>query len=172
MIEAGLSFRGCVEGIGTRRVRVTSRRITQSVLVGCVATHENILEKPPFRRRSSAKPGLSFWKICVWNLKMTKPDYVRAHRHSFRNRNELLLSRRCGCFYCGAIFSPAEVKEWVDEEEGKTALCPRCGIDAVIGANSDYPINADFLGLMAKHWFQRTQVAKQTKQTRQTRQTK
>jgi hypothetical protein len=63
-----------------------------------------------------------------------------------RNRDELLLSTRCGCFYCGAIFSPEEVEDWVDEEEGvgQTALCPRCGIDAVIGSYSGYPINADF----------------------------
>jgi hypothetical protein len=74
-----------------------------------------------------------------------------------RNRDELLLSERCGCFYCGAIFLPEEVKEWVDEEEsvGQTALCPRCGIDAIIGSNSGYPITADFLGIMKIHWFQK-----------------
>ena len=74
-----------------------------------------------------------------------------------RNGDELLLSERCGCFYCGAIFSPKEVKEWVDEEEGvgQTALCPRCGIDAIIGSSSAYPITADFLGIMKRHWFQK-----------------
>jgi len=62
-----------------------------------------------------------------------------------------------GTFYCGAIFSPKEVKEWVDEEEGvsQTALCPRCGIDAIIGSKSGYPITADFLGIMKIHWFQK-----------------
>jgi len=64
MIGTGSSFVGCIEGIGIRRDQVTSQRITRSVLVGYVATHENILEKPQFRKRSSAKPGLYFGKIC------------------------------------------------------------------------------------------------------------
>jgi hypothetical protein len=90
-----------------------------------------------------------------------------------RNRDELLLSERCGCFYCGAIFSPEEVEEWVDEEEGigQTALCPRCGIDAVIGSKSGYPITIEFLGLMRAHWFQINQT-NQRNQKNQTTQMK
>lgn len=87
---------------------------------------------------------------------MTKPAYVVAHRHSTHNRDEILTSERCGCFYCGAIFPPTEVKDWTDEqrEVGLTALCPRCGIDAVIGSKSGYPITVHFLGTMKEHWFQ------------------
>jgi hypothetical protein len=88
---------------------------------------------------------------------MTTPDYVQAHQHSMRNRDELLLSERCGCFYCGAIFSPEEVEEWVDEDQGvaQTALCPRCGIDAVIGSKSGYPMTTHFLGIMKIRWFEK-----------------
>jgi hypothetical protein len=91
---------------------------------------------------------------------MATPDYVCAHTHSMRNREEILSSERCGCFYCGAIFSLEEVKEWVDEEKGvgQTALCPKCGIDAVIGSKSGYPITADFLRIMKIHWFQKDQT--------------
>ena len=90
---------------------------------------------------------------------MTKPDYVLAHRHSIHNRDEILTSERCGCFYCGAIFPPMEIEDWVDEqgEIGLTALCPRCGIDAVIGSKSGYPITIDFFGMMKEHWFQMAQ---------------
>lgn len=86
---------------------------------------------------------------------MTTPDYIRAHRHSMYNREEILLSERCGCFYCGAMFRPTEVKDWTDEWEGigQTALCPKCGIDAVIGSQLDYPITIEFLELMKTHWF-------------------
>ncbi|MCJ7746259.1 MAG: cytoplasmic protein [Desulfobacterales bacterium] len=88
---------------------------------------------------------------------MTTPDYVRAHTHSKHNRDELLSSERCGCFYCRAIFLPKEVKEWTDEGEdvGQTALCPRCGIDAIIGSKSGYPITAEFLETMKTHWFRK-----------------
>jgi hypothetical protein len=86
-----------------------------------------------------------------------------------RNRDELLLSERCGCFYCGAIFLPVEVNEWTDEKEGvgQTALCPRCGIDAVIGSASGYPITADFMEMMKQYWFQRTEPIKETKKARE-----
>lgn len=64
-------------------------------------------------------------------------------------------SERCGCFYCGVIFEPSEIKNWVDEWEGvgQTALCPHCGIDSVIGAESGYPITEEFLTRMHAHWF-------------------
>lgn len=28
-----------------------------------------------------------------------------------------------------AIFGPQEIGEWIEDESGDTALCPRCGID-------------------------------------------
>jgi hypothetical protein len=37
--------------------------------------------------------------------------------------------------------------------EGQTALCPKCGIDAVIGSASGYPISREFLAEMHRHWF-------------------
>jgi len=48
------------------------------------------------------------------------------------------------------------VKDWTDEWEGvdQTALCPRCGIDAVIGSKSGFPITTEFLETMKTHWFQ------------------
>jgi hypothetical protein len=80
------------------------------------------------------------------------------------NRDEILSSERCGCFYCVEIFLPIEVKEWTDEKEGvgQTALCPRCGIDAVIGSESGYPTTTKFLKLMRSHWFKaaRNQIVK------------
>lgn len=86
---------------------------------------------------------------------MTTPDVIRAHRHSSRHRAEVLASAQCGCFYCRAIFKPAEINEWVDEWEGigQTALCPKCGIDSVIRSESGYPLTAEFLTAMNKHWF-------------------
>jgi hypothetical protein len=83
------------------------------------------------------------------------PDYIRAHRHSIRHREEVLASERCGCYYCGSIFPPADIEVWVDEWEGvgQTALCPKCGIDSVIGSASSYPITERFLAAMKAHWF-------------------
>ena len=59
-----------------------------------------------------------------------------------------------GCFYCRAIYEPAEIVEWIDDDDtgvGQTALCPRCGIDAVIAIREG--IDTEFLGAMHGRWF-------------------
>ncbi|MBB2961679.1 cytoplasmic protein [Methylobacterium sp. R2-1] len=61
-------------------------------------------------------------------------------------------SAACGCFYCLEVFAPDEIAEWIDEDA--TALCPRCGIDAVIGDLSGYPAGSvTFLRAMHQEWF-------------------
>ncbi len=86
---------------------------------------------------------------------MSDPDYVRAHAHSSGHRDELLRSEVCGCFYCLATFGPEEIEEWTDERGGvgTCAICPRCGIDSVIGSASGFPVTAEFLAAMHHHWF-------------------
>ena len=37
---------------------------------------------------------------------------------------------KCGCFYCCKTFNIGDVDEFVDD--GKTAICPKCGIDSVL----------------------------------------
>lgn len=90
--------------------------------------------------------------------KTQNKNLLSAHKHSIHNEKELSTGISCGCFYCLAIFEPAKIKEWisdktVDNHEEKTALCPRCGIDAVIGITSNYPITTEFLRKMQKYWF-------------------
>lgn len=50
---------------------------------------------------------------------------------SRRNRTALAESGICACFYCFNEYPFAQITEWIDD--GKTAICPRCGVDAVIG---------------------------------------
>ena len=83
------------------------------------------------------------------------PEEIRdAHTHATRHRSELLASEWCGCFYCGAIYSPVEITEWIDDDQ--TALCAKCGIDSVIGTKSGFPITSDFLAEMYRYWFAST----------------
>ena len=56
-------------------------------------------------------------------------------------------SVKCGCFYWCANFKPDEILEWAGEDNGRkgqTAICPRCGIDAVIGDKSGVDVSHDF----------------------------
>jgi hypothetical protein len=55
---------------------------------------------------------------------------------SSQHRSRLLASEKAACFYCFAEFDPASIIEWADgEPPGQTAICPHCGIDAVVGFN-------------------------------------
>lgn len=80
---------------------------------------------------------------------------IEAHKRSIFHRDEIEQSSDCGCFYCLEIFPPTEILDWVDQGDprGQTALCPKCGIDSVIGSASGFPIEKNFLREMHRHWF-------------------
>jgi hypothetical protein len=82
-------------------------------------------------------------------------DVIAAHTASSCHRAQIEASEQCGCFYCLSTFPPTAIEEWVDErdERGQTALCPRCGIDSVIGSKAGYPLTREFLKEMNRHWF-------------------
>ena len=50
--------------------------------------------------------------------------------HTIENKQQVLASQTCRCAHCLATFSGAEVTEFTDK--GKTAICPKCGVDAVL----------------------------------------
>lgn len=82
-------------------------------------------------------------------------ELVIAHKFSANHREQINCSDKCGCFFCLGTFSPSAIEEWTDFQEGigTTALCPRCGIDSVLGSESGYPITKDGLSKMNEHWF-------------------
>jgi hypothetical protein len=82
-----------------------------------------------------------------------KPKKSRRQvwNHCTGNRHELGSSKICGCFYCLAIYSPWEIDEWADDNQ--TAICPKCGIDSVIGESKDYKLDAELLREMNKAYF-------------------
>lgn len=83
-------------------------------------------------------------------------NYSQAHEHSSMHRTEVLSSKECGCFYCLRVYGPNKIEIWVDQNSdgvGQTAICPYCGIDAVIGDKSGYPITTEFLKRMKELWF-------------------
>ena len=97
-------------------------------------------------------------KYCEENMELeytiTDEDY-QLHALSFENQKLLRHSSKCGCFCCGEIFSPREIEEWINDKNGKTAVCPYCGIDSVIpeSENGQYELNEELLQHMNEIWF-------------------
>ena len=79
--------------------------------------------------------------------KKYKDYYALAGKASFENWKSVKNSQLCGCYYCCSIFHSSEVtdEDWTLDIHGRTVLCPRCGIDAVIGDASGIPIQEDVL---------------------------
>jgi len=87
---------------------------------------------------------------------MNKQELERAQGHSVNNRKELERSRICGCYHCESVFPPGSVLRWVDKSRTEaewTALCPQCGIDAVIADTAGFGVGPIFLREMNKRWF-------------------
>jgi hypothetical protein len=80
--------------------------------------------------------------------------YDAAFAHASRHRAEIHASTRCGCYFCFHTFPHTEIKAWVDSDQ--TALCPACGIDAVIGDASKHRLDGRFLRQMHTHFFSST----------------
>ena len=77
-----------------------------------------------------------------------------ARQHASRHRDEIQASARCGCFFCFRTFPHTAIKAWVDSDQ--TALCPACGIDAVIGDASKHRLDDRFLRQMHTQCFSST----------------
>lgn len=83
----------------------------------------------------------------------------QIHEQCGWHEKPILRSKLCGCFYCLSIFPPSEIVEWIDESEdslrgpGKTAMCPKCGIDAVLPESENYQITRDLLENMNRVCF-------------------
>jgi hypothetical protein len=76
---------------------------------------------------------------------------IAAKVHASRHRDALEASTRCGCFFCFRAFATSEIKAWIDADT--TALCPGCGVDAVLGNASCPSISDGFLRKLHQHYF-------------------
>jgi hypothetical protein len=77
---------------------------------------------------------------------------ILVHRFCTSNEADLAVSEVCGCFYCMKIYSPSEITNWINDSDGKTAVCPHCGIDSVLPGNR-VELSKDFLKKMHEVWF-------------------
>lgn len=86
---------------------------------------------------------------------ITEKDRLKIdHRFSSYNLDDIAASESCGCFYCCRIIMPEELNDddWTPEPDGKTALCPYCGIDSLLPGNK-VKLSEEYLRKMYDYWF-------------------
>jgi hypothetical protein len=72
-------------------------------------------------------------------LDMSYQEYTSNATHSYRNKHTLSSSNTIVCYFCFNYMKPNDITEYTDN--GETALCPHCNVNAVIGDHSKLPIN-------------------------------
>jgi hypothetical protein len=75
----------------------------------------------------------------------SKAQIASAIKHATNNEEEVKASEQCGCFHCLEIFEVSEIEDWVEGEEGTSAVCPHCDVESVIGDAAGLPLTEDFL---------------------------
>ncbi len=82
-----------------------------------------------------------------------KELYENILEHTVNNEIEILNSDNCSCIFCCQTYSARLVKDWVPDADGNNAICPNCGIDAVIGDSSGYIFDKKRLKTINLHFF-------------------
>jgi hypothetical protein len=71
-----------------------------------------------------------------------------AIKLAMRNKTSLSFVEKAGCYYCMKIIEVKDIVEYTDQ--GETALCPNCKIDAII---PDGNLTIEHLKEINNYWF-------------------
>ncbi len=72
---------------------------------------------------------------------MSKISLTSVKKHLHSNDAEILDSKECVCLACRHSFSARSVSDWFNDKGKITALCPECGMEAVLGDASGIVLN-------------------------------
>lgn len=75
--------------------------------------------------------------------KVGKQPPLSTDLMSFNNRKAIEEAGSGVCYHCLSWFQSERVTNWTDD--GKTVLCPICGVDAVLANNTEPPISLEVL---------------------------
>ncbi len=96
---------------------------------------------PDYRWKEHGFPTLTVDEKCQY-----------FHTFSLANKKDIETSHRCGCFFCLKTFDKTEITEWLHDKNDETAICPYCGVDAVL-PDSKVKLSEHFLEEMYRVWF-------------------
>ena len=85
---------------------------------------------------------------------LTKKELCQYwHTYSYSNKQDILSSNKCGCFFCNKIFDSKLISEpYINDIGGETAICPFCGVDSVL-PDSKIELSEELLEDMYHVWF-------------------
>ncbi len=78
-------------------------------------------------------------------------NILMAPKIAMHNKSKLSFVNECVCYYCLKIYNTSEIKEWTDKDD--TAICPYCGVDAILPINNEEDKNLEVLSKIHKYWF-------------------
>lgn len=89
-------------------------------------------------------------------MAFSRQELEVQHELSSMHRKEVEDAGYCGCCYCQESFPADKIDSWIDSNsagEGQTAICPLCGIDAIIPSQNGEPIDGRLLEAMHQQYF-------------------
>ena len=90
---------------------------------------------------------------------MDEEPLNKIHDQCGWHEDAVRASKLVGCFYCVAVFPSTEIVEWVDEDPkcprgpGRSAVCPKCGIDSILPDSLWFALTPELLEEMNQHFF-------------------
>ncbi len=78
-------------------------------------------------------------------MKYEKNQYPEVFKHTANNEMDILKSKKCSCLFCRQTYDARKVNDWSNDDNGVTALCPECGMDAVVGDASGFSFDHEDL---------------------------
>lgn len=93
------------------------------------------------------------WKRNGYPELTSKEHCTYWHQHSVSNKQNVLSSSMCGCFFCKKIFDSKLISEhYINDKNGETVICPFCGVDSIL-PDSKVDLTAELLDDMYKVYF-------------------
>lgn len=121
----------------------------QYILGGCLVSENSERWKC---NNCGKRFGHSFYALYAHKRKNKKAFDVAEQ--TLYNEKSIKQSKICGCYYCRKLFSPSDIKDWIsDIGKEKTALCPNCSMDNVIGDGSGFSVTEDLLDEMYNYFY-------------------
>ncbi|HBN00689.1 MAG TPA: hypothetical protein DD384_05680 [Firmicutes bacterium] len=75
-------------------------------------------------------------------MSYTKEQFPDIYKHTKDNELDILQSKKCACLSCMQTYNARKINEWTtDKNHHMNAVCPLCGVDAVVGDASGYVLN-------------------------------